>query len=162
MANERDEPSTKSKTGPLGGSEALLSEVGLPAGSTIQSVQRRFGVNTSNAMRLLALREAVLAVLLPGVAHRCSGCGHRWNGDLKGAELCGDCWRKVQPAAHGEPPAPAPSTCQECCCQTGGGDYCYEHAPYTVWPLKDGTRRELRNGQTTHVGEPPAPARDGK
>lgn len=30
------------------------------------------------------------------VAHRCSGCNHRWQ-DLPGVELCGDCWRKVQP-----------------------------------------------------------------
>lgn len=36
--------------------------------------------------------------------HRCSGCGHRWEGPLKGAELCGDCWRKAQPVLH----APAP------------------------------------------------------
>lgn len=35
--------------------------------------------------------------------HRCSGCGHRWDGELCGAELCGDCWRKVQPTAHGAP-----------------------------------------------------------
>lgn len=30
--------------------------------------------------------------------HRCSGCGHRWEGPLKGAELCGDCWRTKQHA----------------------------------------------------------------
>lgn len=37
----------------------------------------------------------------PGVdVHRCSGCGHRWEGALKGAELCGDCWRKSQPVLH--------------------------------------------------------------
>lgn len=33
--------------------------------------------------------------------HRCSGCGHRWEGELKGAELCGDCWRQAQPVVHG-------------------------------------------------------------
>ena len=32
--------------------------------------------------------------------HRCSGCGHRWDGELKGAELCGDCWRRAQPILH--------------------------------------------------------------
>jgi hypothetical protein len=35
-------------------------------------------------------------------AHRCSGCGHRWEGPLTGAELCGDCWRKGQAVIHGE------------------------------------------------------------
>ena len=30
--------------------------------------------------------------------HRCSGCGHRWEGPLKGVELCGDCWRRGQSA----------------------------------------------------------------
>jgi hypothetical protein len=34
-------------------------------------------------------------------SHRCSGCGHRWSGELKGAELCGDCWRKGQAVIHG-------------------------------------------------------------
>lgn len=32
--------------------------------------------------------------------HRCSGCGLRWEGELPGAELCGDCWRKAQPVLH--------------------------------------------------------------
>jgi hypothetical protein len=32
--------------------------------------------------------------------HRCSGCGHRWEDDpnLRGVELCGECWRKGQSA----------------------------------------------------------------
>lgn len=45
--------------------------------------------------------------------HRCVGCGHRWDGPLSGAELCGDCWRKVQPtlqpSAVVDVPAPTPS-----------------------------------------------------
>jgi hypothetical protein len=32
--------------------------------------------------------------------HRCSGCGHHWDGPIKGAELCGDCWRRAQPVLH--------------------------------------------------------------
>ncbi len=32
--------------------------------------------------------------------HRCSGCGHRWDGELSGAELCGDCWRRAQSVLH--------------------------------------------------------------
>lgn len=38
--------------------------------------------------------------------HRCSGCDHRWRGgpaapnEWTGAELCGDCWRRVQPILH--------------------------------------------------------------
>jgi hypothetical protein len=35
--------------------------------------------------------------------HRCSGCGHRWDGPLKGTELCGDCWRKGQSAIFAPP-----------------------------------------------------------
>jgi len=48
------------------------------------------------------------------------------------------------------------STCKECGCQTGGGDYCYEHAPYMVYPLKDGSFRSTRNG-VRHIWflEPP-------
>jgi len=37
--------------------------------------------------------------------HRCSGCGLRWSETEAGsvaAELCGDCWRKVQPILHGD------------------------------------------------------------
>jgi hypothetical protein len=40
--------------------------------------------------------------------HRCSGCGLRWQTTAPGsvaAELCGDCWRKVQPILHASPPA---------------------------------------------------------
>ncbi len=25
--------------------------------------------------------------------------------------------------------------CKECGCQIPGGEHCYQHAPYTVWPL---------------------------
>lgn len=38
--------------------------------------------------------------------HRCSGCDHRWRGgpaapnEWTGAELCGDCWRRVQTLLH--------------------------------------------------------------
>lgn len=32
--------------------------------------------------------------------HRCSGCGLRWEGPLAGVELCGECWRKGQPAIY--------------------------------------------------------------
>jgi hypothetical protein len=58
------------------------------------------------------------------------------------------------------PPAPEPGMekeCRECECTTGGGEYCYEHAPYTVWPLKNGTFRYDRNGMK-HVVllEPPS------
>lgn len=35
-----------------------------------------------------------------GTPHRCSGCGLRWQGPSHGAELCGDCWRRAQPALH--------------------------------------------------------------
>jgi hypothetical protein len=41
---------------------------------------------------------------------------------------------------------PPTAQCRECGCRTGGGDYCYQHAPYTVWPLKDGSFRSDRNG----------------
>ena len=40
--------------------------------------------------------------------------------------------------------------CKECGCTTGGGDYCFEHSPRTIWPLKDGSWYEDKNGQRTH------------
>lgn len=39
----------------------------------------------------------------PSFQYRCSGCGLRWHTTEPGsvtAELCGDCWRKVQPILH--------------------------------------------------------------
>jgi hypothetical protein len=49
------------------------------------------------------------------------------------------------------------SRCQECGCTTGGGTFCYQHAPYTVYPLKDGTFLRDRNGQRDHLSfDPPA------
>jgi hypothetical protein len=52
------------------------------------------------------------------------------------------------------PPLPV---CKECGCQTGGGEYCYEHKPYTVSPLKDGTFRVDRFGmQRISFEEPPS------
>jgi hypothetical protein len=52
--------------------------------------------------------EALLSLHAPGdqeneQKHCCSGCGHRWRGQLKGAELCGDCWRKGQAVILGHP-----------------------------------------------------------
>lgn len=36
---------------------------------------------------------------------RCGGCDHRWaERHGRGAMLCGDCWRKVQPHLHGAAP----------------------------------------------------------
>jgi hypothetical protein len=32
--------------------------------------------------------------------HRCSGCGHLWDARTTTAELCGDCWRRVQHVLH--------------------------------------------------------------
>jgi hypothetical protein len=65
-----------------------------------------------------------LAALLAGqgaAPHRCSGCGHQWDGPLKGAELCGDCWRIAQPSVH-DPVLPAsreiPPT-PRCCTRCG-------------------------------------------
>src|SRR5262249_47377921 len=49
--------------------------------------------------------------------HRCSGCGLRWEGDLSVVELCGDCWRKVQPEASRGPQEQdlrELSTCEGC------------------------------------------------
>jgi hypothetical protein len=37
--------------------------------------------------------------------------------------------------------------CRECRCQTGGGEYCYKHRPYTVWPKADGSLHDNRYGQ---------------
>ena len=52
-----------------------------------------------------------------------------------------------------------PPTCRECGCQTGGGDYCYQHKPYTVWPQKDGSFLTDSRGSRKRVWvEPPADA----
>jgi hypothetical protein len=52
-----------------------------------------------------------------------------------------------------------PGLCKECGCTTGGGEYCYRHAPYMVWPKADGSFLSDRNGRK-HVSsfdEPPMP-----
>lgn len=47
--------------------------------------------------------------------------------------------------------------CEICDCLTGGGRFCFEHAPYTVSPQKDGIYLVDRNGQRSRVSyEPPA------
>ena len=49
--------------------------------------------------------------------------------------------------------------CQECHCRTGGGDYCYQHAPYMVWPKADGSFIVDRNGRKrVWLDEPPSEA----
>jgi hypothetical protein len=48
--------------------------------------------------QLLAAKEDA-----PPERHRCSGCGHRWEGLLPGAELCGECWRRAQAVILGPP-----------------------------------------------------------
>jgi hypothetical protein len=48
--------------------------------------------------------------------HRCSGCGLRWMYHATGSvavELCGDCWRKVQPILTAGPVAPPPGYSRE-------------------------------------------------
>lgn len=37
--------------------------------------------------------------------------------------------------------------CRECHVRTGGGDYCYEHAPYMVFPKADGSFISDRQGR---------------
>jgi len=39
----------------------------------------------------------------PELDRRCVGCGHRWHSNHCICELCGDCWRRVQPVLHGTP-----------------------------------------------------------
>lgn len=49
-------------------------------------------------------------------------------------------------------------TCKECGCTTGGAEYCFEHKPYTVTPLKDGSYRVNRHGVTrVSFDAPPTP-----
>lgn len=47
--------------------------------------------------------------------------------------------------------------CKECGCTTGGGTFCYEHAPYMVYPKADGSFISDRNGRK-HISfdEPPS------
>lgn len=42
---------------------------------------------------------------------------------------------------------PSKAACRVCNCQTGGGEYCYEHAPYVVYPQKDGSFLSDRGGR---------------
>jgi hypothetical protein len=37
--------------------------------------------------------------------------------------------------------------CQECHCQTGGGEFCFQHKPYMVYPKADGSFLSDRNGR---------------
>lgn len=54
------------------------------------------------------------------------------------------------------------STCKECGCRTGGGDYCFAHKPYMVYPLKDGSFRVHRNGvKRIWLDEPPTLETEG-
>lgn len=47
--------------------------------------------------------------------------------------------------------------CKECGCQTGGGEFCYQHAPYMVYPQKDGSFIVDRNGRRrVWLDEPPS------
>lgn len=46
-------------------------------------------------------------------------------------------------------------TCQECGCRTGGGDFCYEHKPYMVYPQKDGTFISDQHGRKRITLEAP-------
>ena len=60
-------------------------------------------------------------------------------------------------APGADPLAAFRPVCRECGVTTGGGEFCYQHAPYTVWPLKDGTFRVDRNGRKrVEPVEPPA------
>lgn len=56
------------------------------------------------------------------------------------------------------PGASPQAECAICHCQTGGAGFCYEHAPYMVYPQADGSFLVDRNGRK-HVSfeEPPAP-----
>jgi hypothetical protein len=38
-------------------------------------------------------------------------------------------------------------TCLVCGCRITAGEYCFEHKPYMVWPLADGTFRSDRFGR---------------
>ena len=53
------------------------------------------GTYEEDCRRSITVARRALAAA-QGTPHRCSGCGHRWEGELKGAELCGDCWRRGQ------------------------------------------------------------------
>jgi len=47
--------------------------------------------------------------------------------------------------------------CQACGVQTGGGEYCYEHKPYMVYPQQDGSYLVDRFGRrhvSNDLGEP--------
>jgi hypothetical protein len=69
--------------------------------------------------------------------HRCSGCGLRWDISAKGAELCGDCWRRAQPILHATVPAQEPPA------------DAHEDLDTTSWfALGQALRRHARPGET--------------
>ena len=85
--------------------------------------------------------------------HGMSG-GPRWSRQ-RARELLAEV-AAVRGAEHPRSIPSAPQ-CKECGCTTGGGSYCFEHAPYTVWPLKDGSWYEDRSGQRRRVSVEPIP-----
>jgi hypothetical protein len=77
--------------------------------ATLDAALTDFDTGNHSLARLFVhcVREALLALPVPATGpqldHRCSGCGHRWDGTLRGAELCGECWRRAQPVLHAVP-----------------------------------------------------------
>jgi hypothetical protein len=93
--------------------EAQLSEAGAIIEAIDAAAQGRqvadFWLSFEVVRRVADLYQATLRQPPPDPPaptqepHRCSGCGHRWDGPLKGTELCGDCWRKGQSAIFAPP-----------------------------------------------------------
>lgn len=73
-------------------------------------------------------------------------------------EACLQCATAYQVQELAKLAPPAQTECRECHGQTGGGAYCYRHAPYQVWPKADGSFLVDRHGtKRVSFEEPPTP-----
>jgi hypothetical protein len=78
----------------------------------------------------------------------------RVDGDRPHICTCGLDAALAAPPPHAEKD---PTTCRECGCQTGGGDYCYQHKPYMVYPKADGSFLSDQGGRKRISFDAPPP-----
>lgn len=105
---EREQPS-KQLTPSADGMTRLAADIRWYAdmvqfGDSYSPLRETYGLWAAAVDALVSqLQEAQRGA--PLIHHRCSGCGHRWEGSLRGAELCGDCWRRGQAAIFSGAPS---------------------------------------------------------
>jgi hypothetical protein len=84
---------------PKGYRKAWNGELGRPSEVPLGShAYRAEGTTPADALRQQRANQRAGE---SSTEHMCSGCHRRWTGELTGAVLCGDCWRKAQGVVHG-------------------------------------------------------------